>query len=258
MNRQKENRLAKGIYLLPNLFTIGALFAGFYSIVAAMQHLFENAAIAVFIAMVLDGVDGRVARLTNSQTEFGAQLDSMSDMACFGVAPALVLYNWSLIELGKIGWLAAFLYAASTALRLARFNAMPSEDKRYFSGISSTASAGMVAALVLAGAHYSIDGESIAYLILIFTVMMAFLQVSRIPYRSFKDLDLRGRVPFVVIFIVVMILVLISMDPPDILFLIFGGYTLSGFLSLMWRFIRRKKNQRKEVIHLSLDEKDET
>src|SRR3990167_9105499 len=148
----------RGIYLLPNLFTTAALFAGFYAIVAAMKGFYETAAIAIFIGIIADGLDGRVARLTSTQTAFGAQYDSLSDMASFGIAPALVMYSWSLIYLGKLGWLAAFIYAASTALRLARFNTQVIEDKRYFQGLPSPSAAGVLASLVWMGSTYELQG----------------------------------------------------------------------------------------------------
>lgn len=241
--RDPQSRTLRGVSLLPNLFTIGSLFSGFYSIVAAMQHLFENAAIAILVAMVFDGLDGRIARMTNSQTEFGAQLDSMSDMACFGVAPALILYIWCLSTLGKVGWLAAFLYSAATALRLARFNTAVVANKRYFTGLSCTAAAGLVASTIWLATKYALPTSTLAYLMLPFTLAMAFLQVSRIPYRSFKDLDLRESVPFVVILSIIIGLVIISLSPPDFLFLTFSIYTLSGLVARAWRWMRPRKRE---------------
>lgn len=189
--------LSRGIYLLPNLLTTAALFTAFYSIVAAMKGHFEIASMAVFIAMVADSLDGRVARMTNTQTAFGAQYDSLSDMVAFGAAPALVIYSWSLIHLGKLGWLISFLYTAATALRLARFNTQAhDEDKRYFQGLPCPAAAGVVAGMVWLGTTFEAEGFLIAIPIAIITVAMAILQVSTIRYYSFKQIDWKGKVPF--------------------------------------------------------------
>ena len=227
MLKPTETR-SRGIYLLPNLFTIAALFAGFYAVVAAMQHRYDVAAIAIFIAMLFDGFDGRIARMTQTQTAFGAEFDSLSDMISFGMAPALVLYAWSLHYLGKPGWLAAFIYCACSALRLARFNTVTVPDKRYFQGLSTTACAGFVAGLVWVCQSYGINGQSFAVPVFFMAILLGALKVSKIPYRSFKDMDLRGKVPFVVIVVLVMILVLVVLDPPDLLLLVFSAYTLSG------------------------------
>lgn len=237
MNQEvPKARLRRGIYLLPNLFTVSALFAGFYAIIAATQHRFELAAIWIFVAMLLDGLDGRVARLTHSQSEFGAQFDSMSDMVCFGITPALVVYIWSLHAMGKPGWIAAFLYAVCTALRLARFNSQSQqENKRYFQGLATPAAAGLVASLVWVFTKYDVYGESLALLMMIVVVSLSLLKVSTIRYRSFKDLDLRNKVPFIAILIVVLVIVLISFDPPDVFLAVFTAYVLSGPVSTIWQ-----------------------
>lgn len=233
---RSDRAIAKGIYLLPNLLTIGALFAGFYAVVAAMKHLFDTAAIAVFIAMIFDGLDGRVARLTQSESDFGAQFDSLSDMVCFGIAPALILYTWSLDALGKPGWLVAFMYAACTALRLARFNTqVTTQDKRYFQGLSTTAAAGFTASFIWTCTSYGVNGRHYAVLIAILTAMVALLKVSVVRYRSFKDLDVRDKVPFIVMIILVLALILISTDPPDMLLFLFGCYVVSGPIAVIWR-----------------------
>ena len=249
MSDEKPNLrkpLRRGIYLLPNLFTVGALFAGFYAIVAATQHKFELAAIAIFIGMVLDGLDGRVARLTHTQSEFGAQMDSLSDMVCFGVTPALVLYIWSLQSLGKPGWLAAFIYAVCTALRLARFNSQhQSENKRYFQGLATPAAAGLVASMVWAASKHGIQGTSLAILVAVVTIGLGFCKVSTIRYRSFKDLDLRNKVPFFAILLVVLVIVLVSFDPPDVFLTGFAAYVLSGPIGSLWHRIKRKKRSGK-------------
>src|SRR5579862_3353826 len=183
-----EKPQQRGIYLLPNLLTTAALFAGFYAIVAAMKGNFETAAIAIFVAMIADSLDGRVARLTHTQTAFGAEYDSLSDMAAFGIAPALVAFSWSLFSLGKLGWLAAFLYTAATALRLARFNTQII-DKNYFQGLPSPSGAGLLASLVWMGSSYEIEGHAVAVVVAIMTIIVAGLMVSTTRYHSFKNID---------------------------------------------------------------------
>lgn len=218
-----------GIYLLPNLFTTGALFAGYYSIVAAINDRFEAAAIAVFIAMVLDGIDGRIARLTNTQSDFGAQYDSLADVVSFGLAPSIIIYEWSLFQLGKFGWLAAFVYAAAAALRLARFNSQSADtDSAFFQGLPSPAAAAVVAATVWVGQSFSfLSLHGFAFLVMMITLCVALLMVSNLMYYSFKDFDLRGKVPFVAVLAVVMVFVLVSLEPASVLLIIFGGYALS-------------------------------
>lgn len=233
----------KGIYLLPNLFTTAALFSGFFAIVSAMDGNFANAAIAIFVAMVLDGLDGRVARMTNTQSAFGAEYDSLSDMVAFGVAPALVVFSWSLHALGKVGWVFAFIYVAGAALRLARFNThIGSEDKRFFTGLASPAAAAFVAGMIWALTDFGIDGRDIALPVGILAALTGLLMVSNVRYYSFKDLDLRGRVPFFVILLVVLVFAVISTDPSRILWLIFVGYALSGPLQALWRWRQRQKS----------------
>ncbi len=245
-----EKKRRRGIYLLPNLFTTGCLFAGFYAIVAAMGGRFEAAAIAIFIAMIMDGLDGRVARLTNTQSEFGAEYDSLADMVSFGLAPALVVYVWLLSDLGKIGWLAAFVYTAGTALRLARFNTQVGRaDKRYFQGLASPAAAAVIAGMVWVGQDYDVDGRNFAIAAAIITIMLGVFMVSNVRYRSFKDLDLKGRVPFVAVLVVVLVFVLISIDPPQILFAGFALYALSGPVITLIT-LRRRRAERKSHSHL--------
>ncbi|MCK5877503.1 MAG: CDP-diacylglycerol--serine O-phosphatidyltransferase [Candidatus Marithrix sp.] len=232
----KPIKRRRGIYLLPNLFTTAALFSGFYAIVAAIHGKFEAAAIAIFVGMILDGLDGRVARMTNTQSDFGTEYDSLSDLICFGLAPALLVYQWSLSSLieitsflGKLGWLAAFVYTACTALRLARFNTQVDKvDKAYFQGLASPAAAGVLAGFVWLGTDYQIDGASVVWLTWFVTVSCGLLMVSKFRYRSFKDLDFKGKVPFIKILIVMMLFALISINPPQILFLIFLIYAISG------------------------------
>ncbi len=235
----------RGIYLLPNLFTTGCLFAGFYAIVASMTGRFEAAAIAIFIAMIMDGLDGRVARMTNTQSEFGAEYDSLADMVSFGLAPSLVIFQWALSDLGKLGWLAAFIYTAGTALRLARFNTqVATADKRYFQGLASPAAAAVIAGLVWLGQDYQFEGRSIAILALLITVAMGVLMVSNVRYRSFKDLDLKGKVPFVAVLVVVLVFVLVSIDPPQVLFAVFFLYAASGPVGTLISLRRRRAERR--------------
>ncbi|MBI3221614.1 MAG: CDP-diacylglycerol--serine O-phosphatidyltransferase [Nitrosomonadales bacterium] len=239
--RKPMNLRKRGIYLLPNLFTTGALFAGFYAIVQAMNGKFEYAAVAVFIAMVLDGLDGRVARLTHTQSEFGAEYDSLSDMVSFGVAPALVMYEWALRSLGKWGWFAAFIYCAATALRLARFNTnIDIVDKRYFQGLPSPAAAALVAGFVWVMHDYDYSGLSVRWYAASLTVFAGLSMVSSLPFYSFKDLNMRKSVPFVVIFLIALFFILISSYPPGVLFALFLIYSLSGYV--MWVIRRRNRS----------------
>ncbi|RDI48769.1 CDP-diacylglycerol--serine O-phosphatidyltransferase [Aquicella lusitana] len=238
---QSEN-ITRGIYLLPNLLTTAALFAGFYSIVAAMKGHFETAAIAIFVAMIADGLDGRVARLTNTQTAFGAQYDSLSDMVAFGLAPSLVCFSWSLFYLGKLGWLAAFIYTAATALRLARFNTQVS-DKRYFQGLPSPSAAGVLASLVWMVSGYEIDGTAIAFPVAALTIFVAALMVSQVRYSSFKHVDFKGRVPFFTVVIMVFIIAAVALEPPEVLFTVFMIYLVSGPVITLWQ-LRKMRKQR--------------
>lgn len=240
----------RGIYLLPNLFTTGCLFSGFYAIVAAMSDRFEAAAIAIFIALVMDSLDGRVARLTNTQSDFGAEYDSLADMVAFGLAPSLVAYEWALFSLGKLGWLAAFIYTAGAALRLARFNTqVETAEKRYFQGLASPAAAAIVAGLVWVGTVYDQIGSDWRIPATILTLMAGILMVSNIRYRSFKDLDLKGKIPFVTMFVIVLLFVGISIDPPQVLFAGFLIYALSGPVVTLVT-LRRRRAER----HRSQDE----
>jgi len=237
----EEKRSRKGIYILPNLFTTACLFAGFYAIVQATKGNFELAAVAIYIAMILDGLDGRVARLTHTTSDFGSQYDSLADMVAFGLSPALVVYEWALAGRGKLGWLAAFIYVAAAALRLARFNTQQVTDKRYFKGIPSPAAAALIAGLVWVVDSFGIQGGEVDVPVLVFTVVVALAMVSNISYRSFKDLNLKDKVPFVALLAVVFVFVLVSFDPPRVLFTGFLVYFLSGPLFTLFR-IRRKKS----------------
>lgn len=238
----------RGIYLLPNLFTTAALFCGFYAIVAAIHGRFEPAAVALFIAMIMDGMDGRVARMTNTTSEFGVQYDSLSDMVSFGIAPALVVYQWSLSSWGKPGWLAAFIYAAAAALRLARFNTQSgTADKRYFQGLPSPAAAAVIAGMVWFGDFASLrDVPGIILLTFPVTVLAGILMVSNIRYHSFKQLDLHGRVPFVAVLVAVLILVLIAIEPSLILFAMALIYAASGPVTTLGGLQRYRARLRRQ------------
>ena len=240
-----EKQRRRGIYLLPNLFTTGCLFAGFYAIVSAMSGKFEPAAIAIFVAMIMDGLDGRVARLTNTQTDFGAEYDSLADMIAFGLAPSLVMYEWALFNMGKLGWLAAFIYTAAAALRLARFNTqVGTAGKRYFQGLASPAAAAVVAGMVWVATDHDQIGADWRIPAFAITLATGILMVSNIRYRSFKDLDLKGKIPFVTLIIVVLVFVFISYSPPQVLFTIFLVYAVSGPTYTLIRLRRRRAERR--------------
>ncbi|MBW8184240.1 CDP-diacylglycerol--serine O-phosphatidyltransferase [Shewanella nanhaiensis] len=239
----KEVVRKKGIYLLPNLFTTAGLFSGFYAVIASMNGFFELASIAIFVAMLWDGLDGRVARMTNTQSDFGAEYDSMSDMVSFGVAPALLAYNWGLFELGKIGWLAAFIFCAGAALRLARFNTQVGvEDKKYFQGLASPGAAAVIAGSVWLGSENGIKGDEISWLVALLTSLLGLLMVSNFRYYSFKDVNWRGKVNFLTILLMVGVFVLISIEPAFILCLIFYLYALSGPIVTIHSIRRLKRS----------------
>jgi CDP-diacylglycerol--serine O-phosphatidyltransferase len=248
---EEEQKSKRGIYLLPNLFTTAALFAGFYAIVAAINDRYGAAAIAVFIALVLDGLDGRVARMTNTQSAFGAQYDSLSDMVSFGLAPALVMYEWALVYMkplgwpwGQIGWLAAFFFAASTALRLARYNTrIASQDKRFFQGLPCPSAAALLMSMIWMWHDLDFSGDDLKIPALLVTVTGGALMVSNLTYYSFKDFDLRERVPFIAILAIVLGLMLLSLDPPKLLFTFFALYTLSGPAIGVIRWRRRHRHR---------------
>jgi CDP-diacylglycerol--serine O-phosphatidyltransferase len=232
----------RGIYILPNLFTTAALFAGFYAIVQAMNARYEYAAVAIFIAMVLDGLDGRVARLTRTQSAFGAEYDSLSDMVSFGAAPALVIYEWALKGMGKLGWIAAFIYCAGAALRLARFNTtLEVQDKRYFQGLPSPAAAALVAGLVWVMIDNNYTGEEARWYACVLTIFAGVTMVSNIRYYSFKDINLRRSVPFIAVFAIVLFYLLVSSYPQGVLFALFLCYALSGYALAAWQWLRKRK-----------------
>jgi CDP-diacylglycerol--serine O-phosphatidyltransferase len=234
----------RGIYLLPNLFTTAALFAAFYAIIAAVKGNFDVAAVAIYIAMIADTLDGRVARMTHTQTAFGAEYDSLSDMVGFGVAPALIAYTWSLSNLGKLGWLAAFLYTAATALRLARFNTQAhDQDKQYFQGLPCPAAAAVISGAVWLGYSNQIQESNwwVAVPLAALVIFIAALMVSTIRFHSFKKIDLRGKVPFIMVIIVVLIISTIALSPPEILFSAFFLYALSGPVMTLWQLRKMRK-----------------
>jgi CDP-diacylglycerol--serine O-phosphatidyltransferase len=236
----------RGIYVLPNLFTTAALFCGFYAIVQAMNGVFEAAAVAIFIAMVLDGLDGRVARLTRTQSAFGAEYDSLSDMVSFGAAPSLVVYEWALRDMGKLGWIAAFIYCAGAALRLARFNTtLEVIDKRYFQGLPSPAAAALVAGFVWLMLDNGIEGPDVRWFACVLTVFAGITMVTNVSFYSFKDINLRKSVPFIVVAAIVLVFGLVSSYPPGFLFGLFLVYSASGYVLAAWRLLKRR--QRKVV-----------
>jgi len=237
------SRKQRGIYLLPNLLTTAALFAGFYAIIAAMKGYYEAGSIAIFVAMIADGLDGRVARLTHTQSNFGAQYDSLSDMSAFGTAPAILLFSWSLHAWGKVGWLLAFLFTAATALRLARFNTQQI-DKKHFQGLPSPAAAGVIASGVWLMDGFGLNPLSLLIPSSILAFLVASLMVSTIRYTSFKDIDFKGRVPFFTIVVTVVVLAAIALNPPEMLFLLFFGYMLSGPIMTLIT-IRKIRKQRR-------------
>jgi CDP-diacylglycerol--serine O-phosphatidyltransferase len=238
----------RGIYLLPNLFTLAALFAGFFAIVQAMNQRFELAAMAIFAAMVLDGMDGRVARLTNTQSAFGEQFDSLSDMTSFGVAPALVMYEWILKDIGRWGWAAAFVYCAGAALRLARFNAnIGVVDKRFFQGLPSPAAAALIAGFVWLAIDnkFHIREAWMPWVSFGITVYAGLTMVSSAPFYSGKSFHLARSVPFWVMVVIVVALFFVSTDPPITLFSLFCVYAVSGYGLWVWRLFRGEPNPAK-------------
>ena len=240
----------RGIYLLPNLMTTAALFAGFYAVIAGIQGNFEQGAIAIFIAMVFDGLDGRIARMTNSCSAFGAEYDSLADMISFGLAPAILIFQWALADFGKLGWLAAFIYTAAAALRLARFNTqVGTADKRYFQGLPSPAAAALLAGLIWMVESNQIELAVVPLVAMVLTVFAGLMMVSNTRFSSFKELNLKDKVPFVTLLVVVLVLVVITIKPAMILFLIFLAYAVSGpviTLLTLKKARQLRKNQKHE------------
>jgi CDP-diacylglycerol--serine O-phosphatidyltransferase len=254
--RAEDRQRGRGIYLLPNAFTTGALFCGFYAIIMAMNQRFEHACWAVFIAMVLDGLDGRIARLTNTQSEFGAQYDSLSDMVSFGAAPALVIYEWSLHGLGKLGWIAAFIYCAGAALRLARFNTnIEVVDKRFFQGLPSPAAAALVVGFIMMmnDPDIGVSAKKVDWVSWCIAVFAGLTMVSNVPFYSFKDVNFKKSVPFIAVFLIALVLALLAIDPPKVLWPIFVIYGLSGYAVYVWQ---KAKGKRVSIIPLDKDEEE--
>lgn len=240
---QKESHT--GIYLLPNLFTTASLFTAFYSIVASMKAQYDTAAIAIFIGMIADGLDGRIARLTNTQTAFGGEYDSLSDMVTFGVAPALLLYSWNLHGLGKIGWLVAFLYTAAVALRLARFNTqIETSDKRYFQGLACPPAAAIVSSLVWFSYQHQLEHFVFTVLTAVIAFLVAVLMVSNIRYYSFKEIDFKGKVPFLYLLLMVILFAAVAANPSVVLFSGFVIYALWGPLQTLCLVHKMRKQRR--------------
>jgi CDP-diacylglycerol--serine O-phosphatidyltransferase len=251
----------KGIYVLPNLFTLAALFGGFYAVVMAMNGRFDQAAVGVFCAMVLDSLDGRVARMTNTQSAFGEQMDSLSDMVSFGAAPALIAYEWALKGLGRWGWIAAFVYCACAALRLARFNVNTGVvDKRYFQGLPSPAAAALVTGFIWLMTELSYKGSDmlgyfdIPWLMFTVALYAGLTMVTNVPFYSFKDLQMKKSVPFAAIVLIALGIAVINIHPPTVLFGLFVIYGVSGYVIYGWR---RAKGMQASVISTSTDEPDE-
>ena len=245
----------KGIYVLPNLFTLAALFGGFFSIVMAIQGRFDLAAVGVFCAMVLDSLDGRVARLTNTQSAFGEQMDSLADMVSFGAAPAIISYVWALKGLGRWGWFAAFVYCACAALRLARFNVNTGVvNKRYFQGLPSPAAAALVAGFIGLLTDRGVQGASVAWPMFAICLYAGLTMVTNVPFYSFKDVSMKKSVPFAVIVLIALGIAIINIDPPIVIFGIFVMYGLSGYIIYGWR---KANGMRTSVISTSTDEPEE-
>ena len=253
--QEKERKPPKGIYMLPNLVTLAALFGGFYAVVMAMNGRFDLAALGVFCAMVLDGLDGRIARMTNTQSAFGEQMDSLADMVSFGAAPALIAYEWALRGLGRWGWIAAFVYCACAALRLARFNVNTAVvDKRFFQGLPSPAAAALVVGFLWLMIELEVSGPTVAWPMFVMCLYAGLTMVSNVPFYSFKDLQMRRSVPFVVIVLIVLAIGVVNIHPPTILFGAFMVYGLSGYAVYSWR---KARGLRTSVISMSTEEPEE-
>ena len=249
----------KGIYILPNLFTLGGLFGGFYAVVMAMNGRFELAAYGVFAAMVLDSLDGRVARMTKTQSVFGEQMDSLSDMVSFGAAPALIAYEWALRGLGKPGWIAAFVYCACAALRLARFNTnIGIVDRRFFQGLPSPAAAALVMGFIWLMDNQGFsgidEGPWLGWVTFGFTLYAGLTMVTNVPFYSFKDLSLKRSVPFIFIVLIALGIAIVAQHPPIVLVALFMLYGVSGYALYAWR---KMKGKPVSVIATSTDEPDE-
>jgi CDP-diacylglycerol--serine O-phosphatidyltransferase len=253
--QHEPRKRVKGIYMVPNMITLAALFGGFYAIVMAMNGRFELATVAIFVSMVLDSLDGRVARMTNTQSAFGEQMDSLSDMVSFGAAPALVAYIWALSTLGRWGWIAAFVYCACAALRLARFNVNTAVvDKRYFQGLPSPAAAALVAGFIWLMTDLEYPAADVRWAMFAITLFAGLTMVTNVPFYSFKDLSLKKSVPFAAIVLVALGIAVINIHPPTVMFVLFVIYGLSGYAIYGWR---KAKGRPTSVISTSTDEPEE-
>jgi CDP-diacylglycerol--serine O-phosphatidyltransferase len=253
--QEEQRKRSKGIYMLPNMITLAALFGGFYAIVMAMNGRYDLATLGIFAAMVLDSLDGRVARMTNTQSAFGEQMDSLSDMVSFGAAPGLVAYEWVLKDLGRWGWIAAFVYCACAALRLARFNVNTAVvDKRFFQGLPSPAAAALVAGFIWLATELELDRTDLTWALFVLTLYSGLTMVTNVPFYSFKDLSLKKSVPFAALVLVALGIAVINIHPPTVLFGLFVLYGLSGYAMYFWR---RSKGRQTSVISTSTDEPDE-
>ncbi|KQP19172.1 CDP-diacylglycerol--serine O-phosphatidyltransferase [Pseudorhodoferax sp. Leaf265] len=245
----------KGIYILPNLFTLAALFGGFYAVVMAMNNRFDLASVGVFCAMVLDSLDGRVARMTNTQSAFGEQMDSLSDMVSFGAAPALIAYEWTLREAGRWGWIAAFVYCACAALRLARFNVNTGVvDKRWFQGLPSPAAAALVTGFIWLMTELEVARADVTWFMFALALYAGLTMVTNVPFYSFKDVQMKKSVPFVVIVLIALGIAIVNIHPPIVMFGLFVVYGFSGYAVYAWR---KAKGHQTSVISTSTDEPDE-
>ena len=250
-----QPRRHKGIYVLPNMITLASLFGGFYAVVMSMNGRYDLATAAIFVSMVLDSLDGRVARLTHTQSAFGEQMDSLSDMVAFGAAPALIAYEWALRDLGRWGWIAAFVYCACAALRLARFNVNTGVvDKRFFQGLPSPAAAALVAGFIWLSTEAGLEPGSLAWPMFAITLYAGLTMVTNAPFYSFKDLSMKKSVPFATIVLVALVIAVINIDPPTVLFGLFVCYALSGYVVYA---VRKAKGQPTSVISTTTDEPDE-
>jgi len=240
--RRTREGMKRGVYILPNLFTSGSLFCGFYAIIAAFNENYLYAAVAIAIAVIFDGIDGKVARLTKTTSRFGVEYDSLSDLVAFGVAPAILVFAWALRPYGKFGWLAAFLYVACGALRLARFNVqLETVESRYFRGLPIPGAAGLIVATIFLCYRFDVRGEVTNLFILLMIYLLAFLMVSNIRYPSFKNLELLKRKPFSTLVAIVLIIVVVVAEPAIVLFIFAAVYLLLGPTSVVRGWYRKRE-----------------
>ena len=259
-NLELTSSSPKHVYAIPNIVTTAGLFAGFYAIMQAGAGKYEAACIAIYFAMIMDILDGRLARLLNLSSDFGAQYDSMADMMSFGIAPALVIHQWSLHSLGKVGALVTFVYIAFAALRLARFNsAGSSEDKRFFMGLASPAAAGLVISAMYVAVDYKVSGEVMATYMAMLVFVSGILMFTNVQYRSFKDFSYRERIPLIGMMILVLVFAAIYFHPPVAFLIVGGSYFLSGLVSFVWHnrtWVKKVTSEQVDTIRKSSKETD--